>query len=204
MLWRSLNKADTSVYKGMAILMIVVHNFMHRFPSPREMEFEFVQDGFSIFLESLLQPENLFQAIPSYLGHYGVQIFIFLSAYGLTKKYLHGNLAYWKFLRKRLVTIYPSFILAILLWAFVKAKFHYGVFGLFKYLYWNVESVFLKLTLVSNFIPSESFSLVGPWWFISLIFQFYFVYPFLLMYYEKWSNKGLIILSILSIFFVAF
>lgn len=44
--WTKLTKQDTQLYKGVAIFMIVYHNFMHSFPSPKENEFTFSRDRF--------------------------------------------------------------------------------------------------------------------------------------------------------------
>jgi len=201
MKWHKINKSSTNIYKGLAIIMIVLHNFMHRFPEPKEMEFEFYDNRFSIFLNSFTQFENIIQILFSYLGHFGVQIFIFISAYGLTKRYLTSELKYGPYIWKRIITIYPPLLIAILFWAIVTSKFEYGMLSPLKHIYWNMDSILLKLSLLSNFSTSERFALVGPWWFISFIFQFYLIFPLLLQFYQRWQNKGLIILSIMAIIF---
>ena len=67
------------------------------------------------------------------------------------------------------------FILAILFWAVIVGWIYpgFGFFGPFKAMLWNVKSLILKVTLLSNFIDGEQLSMSGPWWFISFIFQFY-------------------------------
>ena len=37
----------------------------------------------------------------------------------------------------------------------------------------NYQSLIYKLTLISNFVSNEVYAINGPWWFISLIIQFY-------------------------------
>ena len=200
MYWKALDKVDTSIYKGLAILMIATHNFMHLFPLPKENEFEFNPDRFFNLLTLVInEPENILRALLSFFGHFGVQIFIFLSAYGLTKKYFHCKVNYWPFIFGRILKIYPAFILAILAWAIIISGTDYGLLGPLKMLYWNIKSLALKLTLLSNFIPSESLWPVGPWWFISFIFQFYIVFPYLLFLHSRWGNGILLLVSILSI-----
>jgi peptidoglycan/LPS O-acetylase OafA/YrhL len=200
MKWNKLNHENMTLYKGIAILIIVIHNFMHLLPGAEEMEFSYVDGLFFNFIRSLIeQPERLFQFSMSFLGHFGVQIFIFLSAYGLTKKYQIKTPSYKKFIYKRFSSIYPSFILAIIFWAIVSPSFQYGLLSPIKVIYWNLESLLYKLSLLSNFIPGEQLRLVGPWWFISLIFQFYLVFPFLFKLISTYGNKGLLLLGLSSV-----
>lgn len=204
--WSSLDKTDSDLYKGVAILMIATHNFMHQFPVPRENEFTFDAGRFYSLLGVLWdEPENSIQAMLSFFGHFGVQIFIFLSAYGLTKKYLFRELNYWPFIWRRVLKIYPSFILAILAWAVIRGWVYpgFGVFGPLQVLYGNIESLILKLTLLSPFFAGQSLSPVGPWWFIPFIFHFYVTFPFLLKLYVKWGGVILVIVSAMSILFSA-
>jgi len=203
MKWKALSKTDANMYKGLAILMIVLHNFMHLFPKPKEMEFGFQYDYFLNFLELASQPENFIQATLSFLGHFGVQVFVFLSAYGLTKRYPTNKFRYWPYMGKRFITIYPSFLLAITLYAVVADQFESGLLGPLKHLYWSFGALILKITLLSNFVAGQEFYFVGPWWFISFIFQFYFIFPLLLHLHSRWPKMGLLLISILSIVFTA-
>lgn len=83
MKWNELNHQQVSLYKGMAILAIVIHNFMHQLPGPKEMEFFFTEGYFFYFLQAISnEPERIFQFIMSFFGHFGVQIFIFLVPTG--------------------------------------------------------------------------------------------------------------------------
>ena len=204
MYWKKLDKVDSSLYKGIAILMIVTHNFMHLFPAPKENEFGFYPDRFFDLLHLVYnEPENIVRVLLSFFGHFGVQIFIFLSAYGLTKKYSTHKLTYWPFIWQRIVKIYPAFILSILAWLVITGWFieWHGFLGPAKILYWDIEGLFLKLFLLSNFIPGKSLSPVGPWWFIPFIFQFYFVFPHLLYLYSKWGGFILLVISAFGVIF---
>ena len=113
-----LNTAETAVLRGIAILVIVLHNFLHVMPqSPGENEMDFDARRGAAVVErhrgdSTATPRLLFW----YFGHYGVQIFIFLSAYGLTRKFAARVPSYAAFLGSRFAKIYPPFLLAILLY----------------------------------------------------------------------------------------
>ena len=197
--WKPLNLESTTIFKGIAILLIVMHNFINEFPGPKENEFTFDPNNLISMLDILSQhSEYSFQGLLSFLGYFGVQIFIFLSAYGLTKKFLVKKPGYWRYILKRFQTIFPSFILAILLWAVVVGLWKYGLFGPFEILYLNAESLILKLNLLSNFVPGEALKPVGPWWFFAFIFQFYFIFPFLFSLYNRLGNIFLISISVIS------
>lgn len=193
MQWKPLSRESALIYKGVAILMIVIHNFMHLFPLPKENEFDFsFERSKSLFNLLWNEPENSIRVIFSFFGHFGVQVFILLSAYGLTKKYLNSQPVYWTFIWQRVIKIYPSFLLAIALWLIMEGFYSYGFLGPFKMLYMNLEAILLKLTLLSNFIPGRGLDPVGPWWFIPFIFQFYFIFPFILKAYDRWKEISLI------------
>lgn len=200
MKWNSLSPDSVSVFKGISILMIATHNFMHLFPFPGENEFDFSLEKTSNLLRLLwTQPENFLQSSMSFFGHFGVQVFMFLSAYGLTKKYLNNKADYWAFMWQRALKIYPAFLLAILIWVTLEGFYSYGLLGPVKMLYWHLGDIFLKLTLVSNFIPGKALEPIGPWWFIPFIFQFYFAFPWLYKLYERWQEIGIISLSVFSL-----
>lgn len=186
------------IYRGIAILMIAIHNFMHLLP-PKIGENEHNFDAHRIlsYIDVLINsPELFIQSTFAFLGHYGVQIFIFLSAYGLTKKYANSNISYGKFLIKRILKIYPLFVLSILLWAFYMGMFSTGAFSM---IIDNWELLSFKLLLISNFMPQQLYSISGPWWFVSLIVQFYIVFPLMLKLYNKYNYKALMLFSLLGI-----
>lgn len=198
MIWYPINKKDTFFYKGLAILMIVLHNFMHVFPSPRQNEFDYDRVHFDNFLYILTnKPENILQAGFSYFGHFGVQVFIFLSAYGLTKKYFDKVFNYKTFVWNRLIKIYPAFFLALFTWGVLRFVW-YWYNGTLDSADFMVKAVLLKIFLLSNFFQGYALKPVGPWWFFPFIIQFYLVYPLILKFFEHWGLKSLILVSILA------
>ena len=84
---RDLDLKDTSILKGLAISAIVLHNYFHVVSPVHQNEFTFDPARFQVFLHTVARPELATQAVFSFFGHFGVQIFIFLSAYGLTKSH---------------------------------------------------------------------------------------------------------------------
>lgn len=202
MKWHTLSSNETLIMKGIAILMIATHNFMHLFPFPKENEFDFSFERTSSMLHLLwTEPENSIRVLASFFGHFGVEVFIFLSAYGLTKKYLKQAPDYWRFIVERMSKIFPAFIIAILIWLALEGFYSHGIFGPFTMLSMHYQEILLKLTLISNFIPDMALEPIGPWWFIPFIFQFYFAFPFLLKLYDRWHQTGLIALAVFCLVF---
>lgn len=194
----NINKETANLYKGVGILLIVLHNFFHNLPPEiGQNEFVFQQAVTDRFIETLAgSPTEWVRAVFSYLGHYGVQLFIFLSAYGLTRRYAGAPLSYRQFLRTRFAKIYLSFVICVAV---------YIVLGLIKsaylpdekVLYW--DSLLWKLLLISNVIPGQALMPVGPWWFMPFIFQFYLVYPLLLMATLRFGVIFLLVLAVASL-----
>lgn len=195
----SFSREQTEILKGIGILLIVLHNFYHNLtPLIGQNEFVFHSKTITLFLQTIVDnPLDILRAIFSYFGHYGVQIFIFFSAYGLTKKYYEKNIKFNTFLHGRINKIYLSFLLCLVVYillGLVKTVFLTDE----KVLYW--DSLLWKALLLSNLIPNQAMMPVGPWWFLPFIFQFYVLYPFLLKGFQKYGGGFLLIISIISIF----
>jgi len=202
---QKLSLEDTIIYKGMAILMIVLHNFLHwTYPKIGENEMSFRDYKFDKFIELVSsQPEYIFQAFFSYFGHFGVQIFIFLSAYGLTMKYIKKEPAYLSFLFSRLAKIYPAFLFSLFIWAIYKALSHGGTEYVINYVMTHWQSFLYKLFFIANLIPHELYAINGPWWFLSLIIQIYILFPLFFLAYNKMGEVFLMSISLFSILVTA-
>jgi len=191
---KSLSIEDSNIIKGIGILLIAFHNFFHWIaPYAKENEFSFsinsVQDLINGIYSSPLDSINL---LFSFWGHYGVQLFIFISGYGLMKTYGNKNISWGRFVSKRINKLWPTFFFAIIVF-----------YSLIRVFYFNlgielpiIKAYLLKLTFLSNFFSNEVFSLNGPWWFYSMIVQLYLVFPILLKAKKKWGYIALIIISI--------
>lgn len=78
--------------KGVAILFIVLHNLLHWISQIKENEFSYSPEKTKLFFENLVtNADTLWLDIFSFLGWYGVATFLFLSGYGLVKKYEQGG-----------------------------------------------------------------------------------------------------------------
>ena len=190
---KSISKDDTLILKAIGIILIVLHNYFRWVkPITGENEFgmspDYISKSFQLTVNYPLEFLNVFF---NFLGHYGVQIFIFISAYGLTKGYLNKSVKWQSFVRKRFVKLYPTLLLS----AFAMIVFNIAAHG-------NLPSkgslidISTQLSLLSTLIPQKALVAVGPWWFYSMIFQFYLIFPVLLRIFEKYKGKGLLIITI--------
>jgi peptidoglycan/LPS O-acetylase OafA/YrhL len=131
-----------------------------------------------------------------------VQLFVFLSAYGLYLSYRNKPLHYWSFVRGRIWKLWPAFFLAVLLLIALTIITTRRLNHSDLYL-----GSLLRLSLVSNLIPGKGFAVVGPWWFYSMIVQFYLVFPLLRNWFNRYGVWPLVVLSVITwvmqIFFTA-
>ena len=193
--WNGLTKTDTNALKGLCILVIVLHNFLHVFPTWNiENEFAFDAPKFTYFQDHFFSGLfNDFGLLFSYFGHYGVQMFVFLSAYGLYLSYKNKNIRYPGFVKDRVSKLYPTFFLAVLMVLAINIAAAKSLNQPTLFL-----DAFLRLSFLSNLIPEKSFALVGPWWFYSMIVQFYLIFPLLRKWYDRYGVMPLILLSLQS------
>ena len=84
-----LSRTECNALRGMAIIGIFLHNYCHWLgPVVKENEYQFFKRNADWFSQVASNPDYLWPMhILSFFGHYGVPIFLFLSAYGLERKY---------------------------------------------------------------------------------------------------------------------
>jgi peptidoglycan/LPS O-acetylase OafA/YrhL len=181
----NIDKRDTQIFKGMAIIMITLHNLIHKLPNmPIENEFKFHNYGSDIFFSPLFF-ENPVSFVFSFFGYYGVQIFIFLSAYAFyLKKDEILDIPYLSFIKKRYLRLSYPLLLSMVLVSFLDTIYKIIFFNypyetlLHNFLGYYVGGL-LHLTSLHPFLPHGLPGGLGPWWFISFILQAYFIYPVL-------------------------
>lgn len=83
-----IDKDGTAFLKALAIFIVVSHNYWRNvLPAIGENEMLFSVRHVSNAINAvMMRPSEFLNPFFSLFGHYGVHLFIFLSAYGLTKK----------------------------------------------------------------------------------------------------------------------
>ncbi len=190
----ALSIEDSNILKGIGILLIAFHNYFHWIaPTAKENEFDFNAQGISdLFHGIATQPLESINLLFSFWGHYGVQLFIFISGYGLMRAYQNRQIKWFSFLGKRINKLWPAFFFAMVLF--------YGLMRVYTgapfFTLPLIKEYLLRLTFVSNFIPGKQFSMNGPWWFYSMIVQLYMIFPLLLAAQKKFGNRALLVISL--------
>ncbi|MCK5815474.1 MAG: acyltransferase family protein [Flavobacteriaceae bacterium] len=206
-----ISKNDTVFLKGLAILLITLHNIIHRLPEmPVENEFSFHEGGGQVFFTSLFF-KYPFDYFFSFLGHYGVQMFIFLSAYAFyLKKDEILTSKFWEFFFVRYKAILIPFsigiitvsLLNVLLRVFIYPDTH--LVTILNSFFGAYIGGVLHLLMLHPFLPDAFPGGLGPWWFISFILQFYLILPLLIKVNITLKNTVVIIFfSILGSFVIS-
>tara|TARA_R110001583_G_scaffold71654_2_gene201615 strand:+ start:3753 stop:4820 length:1068 start_codon:yes stop_codon:yes gene_type:complete len=182
-----LSREEVNLIKGVGILLIVLHNFFHNLPPILgENEFVFFSQIISKYSNELAnEPQRAVTLVFSLWGHYGVELFIFVSVYGSTLSYSKKSKTYNKFISEKFKGLYFSFLVCVVA---------YIILGLVKETLSGDKVIFFdeilwKLLLISNFIPGQTLTPVGPWWFIPFIFQLYLILPLLIWLKTKFTVK---------------
>lgn len=173
--------------KGIAILLITIHNFVYRMLSIHCNEMVFSQQYCDTFLNNVFT-KNAFWYIISYAGWIGVPLFFFLSSYGLSKKYNTNNdwFNYWTYIKNHITKLWKLLIPMFLL---------YVAFSLFFKYPHNLESFISQITFTINILSygNNDFRLdPGVYWFFGAILQFYILF----LVVRKLSNRWLFVLCI--------
>lgn len=195
----SLTREQTAAMRGIAILAIVLHNYTHWLgPMVKENEYMFIVHNVRRLTVELSHPSwDIFSHLLSFFGHYGVPVFVFLSAFGLVKKYEESTLSlpkggvtgvrkeestweflykHWKKLFTMMVVGYAAFVLVDYM---TPAPRHYE--------FWNVVG---QLGMFSNLYSDPDHDIwPGPYWYFGLTLQLYIVYR-LVLYPGKGSLAG--------------
>lgn len=195
-----LNRTECSALRGLAILCIFLHNYIHWLgPMVKENEFMFHQSKVDRMMDLLINPtSDLPYHLISFFGHYGVPVFLFLSGFGLVLKYesmpsVSTSSFMWNHYRK----FFPMMLLGFVCFAMVDwmtpGRHH-----------WTWIEILGQLAMVNNLFPDPDHVIwPGPFWFFGIMMQLYLVYR-LLIYKRHWAYViGLVVLCwIVQILFI--
>lgn len=185
--WATISKEEGTLLRAFAILAIIFHNYLHWISdSPGENEFTYRPERIQALIDGLGEnPFDAFRLIATYFGHYGVQVFFFLSGYGLMIKYRH-QLPHWLIFQKsRWLALYPAILVAALGYIIYESC----RLGWYPILHEEGLNLIRQMIGVSNFIPDNIYHPIGPWWFIGVILQFYLLAPAILRGVNRYGNK---------------
>lgn len=176
-----LTKENSQILRGLAILSIVMHNFLHlgMWGFSGENEMSFVQEKADAFFNVLRSWQaGFFDVICelfSFTGWVGVPVFVFLTGYGVA---VQGGRIYNKgmvndghnftYVKKHWLKLFVLMLPAVLFFAF------------FDFLRLGFSNVLLKrgfyLTQLANFVYPYVKCSPGVYWYFGLTFQFYLIW----------------------------
>lgn len=187
-----LNKDQTNVIKGGAMLFIVLHNFIHMTNQIGENEMSFDPNRIYLLFDTIYNLKSmLFNGVISYFGIYFLQLYMFISGYGLVKQYSKNkSIPYLQYISQRLIKLYSLLLFGLVV--------YFILFYQFFDLNWFGSFAISSLLMYNNFSFETIFLYVGPWWYFSLIMQLYLLFPLLYKFIDKYKEKGLFILIAFS------
>ena len=191
-----LTRTECSAMRGLAIIGIFLHNYCHWLGfAVKENEYTFTMSKASDLMQALAQPDlNLPIHLLSFFGHYGVPVFLFLSAYGLVMKYeKRGALSPKQtnvvpFLKHHYVKLFKMMIVGFVAFTMVDAITP----GSHKY---HVMDILGQMFMFNNMMPDPDHVIwPGPYWFFGLMMQLYIVYRLLL--WRKGDVYALLLIAV--------
>ena len=197
----TLNRTECNALRGLAIIGIFLHNYCHWLgPIVKENEYQYIQRNVDWLHQIMASPDGwLPMHLLSFFGHYGVPVFLFLSAYGLVLKYESGprftqgaerfsitgrhlpNLGEGlRFVRYHYLKLFKMMIVGFV------------AFTMLDYLtpgphHYQSLDIIAMLGMFNNVLPNpDRIIWPGPFWFFGLMMQLYIIYR-LFIYRRHWA-----------------
>ena len=167
--------------RGAAALLIVIYHGVHIL-SHREL----YQAPFDPNPNKWLETYNILWS-PIIEGHTAVALFMVLSGFIFTFGARGSEIGYWAFMRNRVLRIFPLYLLLLVVGIYVYPQ-NFSLGGLFQ-----------DVGFMANLPGIMQLDPFGAmFWAIAIEFQFYFVFPFLLLFSRRYGLKYL--LGIIALF----
>ncbi len=175
-----LDIKDCNIIKGWSIIAIMLHNYCTWLPNVAlENEFTWKQERVVFFLTHFC--DNTFVNLFSFMGHYGVVLFVFLSGYGLVMKYeiLSKKIIGIKmFILQHFLKLTKILIIGIGLYWSTIYFLHSDIKG------GSLLQLIAQLSYTVNMIPMKLLGIYpGPYWYFGMTMELYLVY--ILLIYNK-------------------
>ena len=189
-----LSIAESKALRGIAILGIMLHNYCHFLGfAVKENEYTFTPDKPMQLLDRLTSADHhLFVHIMSFFGHYGVPVFLFISGFGLVKKYEQSTVNRVRplpFIGFHYAKLLRLMFLGYIGFAVVSYMHPHGYHG------YTFGRVAAQLLMYINWLPSpDRIIKPGPYWFFGLMLQLYIVYRMVVYRRSSWTTLALIAL----------
>ena len=173
--------------RGLAIIGIFLHNYCHWLgPMVKENEYTFNAENVTRMNHALVHPDNQLPLhLLSFFGHYGVPVFLFLSGYGLFKKYQDVQVPVGRFLYTHYLKLFRMMAVGFALFIAVDTLYPPS---------WHYDSlkVISQLLMFNNLLPRpDKMIWPGAFWFFGLMMQLYLLYR-LVLHRRHWGITALL------------
>lgn len=184
-----LSQKECNAMRGVAIFFIIFHHLTRLVTECKANEFFFKLKNTNVFFTNLIDIDSTFWLdVSTFLGWFGLVVFIFLSGYGLVCKYEKNNveLEFKTFIGGHFKKLFSLMIIPYLLYLFLVFVLHDKTE--------DISNIFYQLTFLGNLVSPSS---IYPdiYWFFGLMMQLYICYYFL--FYKK-RNRLMLYVNILS------
>ncbi len=172
-----MSKEQSSFIKGLGILLIMVHNFVDILLGISSNEMAHFQKAIDKFLAHVFTADFAWY-IFSFAGWIGVSIFIFISGYGLTKKYNATNtIKTGTYIKDHVVKLWKLMLPIYLIY-----------FCLYRT---NIQSALAQISFTINLLSysyGKNGFIIDPgvYWFFGAILQFYLLFLLLRKLSTRW------------------
>ena len=173
--------------RGLAIIGIFLHNYCHWLgPMVKENEYTFNAENVTRMNHALVHPDGQLPLhLLSFFGHYGVPVFLFLSGYGLFKKYQDVQVPVGRFLYTHYLKLFRMMAVGFALFIAVDTlnppSWHY-----------DSLKVISQLLMFNNLLPRpDKMIWPGAFWFFGLMMQLYLLYR-LVLHRRHWGITALL------------
>lgn len=173
--------------RGLAIIGIFLHNYCHWLgPMVKENEYTFNAENVTRMNHALVHPDGQLPLhLLSFFGHYGVPVFLFLSGYGLFKKYQDVRAPVGRFLYTHYLKLFRMMAVGFALFIAVDTLYPPS---------WHYDSlkVISQLLMFNNLLPRpDKMIWPGAFWFFGLMMQLYLLYR-LVLHRRHWGITALL------------
>ncbi|HEY0257250.1 MAG TPA: acyltransferase, partial [Candidatus Methylacidiphilales bacterium] len=138
------------------------------------------------------QPLWTVPLVPFTWGMYGVALFFVISGYCIHLSYLRAPSKFeWKgFFWRRFLRLYPAYLVSLVVCVMLQRFRHHAGD-------WSIWQIPTHLLFIHNLFNRDLFyGINGVYWSLGVEFQFYALYPLLLLGREKWGMDRCLILSL--------
>jgi peptidoglycan/LPS O-acetylase OafA/YrhL len=168
-----LSRQQCSALKGIAILLVIIHNLCHRLNGIdiAENEFTYSLSNAQNMLDAILHPTTgLLSQLFTFIGPFGLYLFVFVSGYGLVKKYEQQPIStnFGKFMWHNATKLWRLLIPGSILFFLMRAL-------LMGDIRTDIPSLVLQTSFFANLVPGST---IYPmiFWYLGMAMELYAIY----------------------------